>query len=133
MNKYMAYWTSHVGHPLASMTSTAQWGLTFSKAFAMSMKRAARGPASSRSWGLVVYVFLGRGALQSCESVSARVTPEGLDMLSCDLCWRWRASCQQGGEVSLAHVLLCADVGKELGKGDLRIKRWRKQQRGPLC
>ena len=41
------------------------------------------------------------------ECFSPQVTPEGLDMLSRDLVGRWRARCKQ----------LCADVGKELGKG----------------
>ena len=39
-----------------------------------------------------------------------------------------RASSEQGGKVSFAHVLLYADISKELGKGGLRIEPWCEQQ-----
>ena len=72
MNRYMAYCTSHTGHPRASMTSVAQCGLIFSKAFAMSINRAALGPSPSRSCWIERTAFWGSRKLFSIDCEGCR-------------------------------------------------------------
>ena len=62
------------------------------------------------------------------ERFNPQVATEGLDMLSRDMGRRWRARSQQGHEVRLAHVLLCADICEEFREAGLRIQPRREQQ-----
>ena len=68
------------------------------------------------------------------ECLSPQVEAQGLDMLGSDVSRRWRARREQGRQVGVAHVFLCADVSEKFGKGGLCIKTRREQQgSGPSC
>ena len=45
-----------------------------------------------------------------------------------DMCWRRWACSKQGCQVRAAHVLLRADVCKELSKASLCVQPWREEE-----